>query len=85
MKRIILFSLFLAIATSCSSALKLAYNSNEDGKRTLMTSNRKLFSAQSYNFDIAMGARVSAKDTILAILVTSDKDTDHGIFRSLTL
>lgn len=79
MKKIILFSLVLVI-TSCSSALKIAYNSHEDGKRTVMTSNVKLFNSQSYKFDIAMGARVSKEDTILAVLVTSDKDSDHGIF-----
>ncbi len=77
--RILLFFFTLSFLGGCAT-LKLAYTDNNDGKRTVMSSNISLFSAKSYNFDIAMGARVSEKDTIMAVLITCDKDSDHGIF-----
>lgn len=77
MKRYLLFiAVCMAAAVSCSP-LKLVMNSRDkDGSRLVLTSDKHLFD----NFDMALGAKVSPKDTVLAILITSTKRSDHGIF-----
>lgn len=74
--KVLFFALCIAAAVSCSP-LRIVMNSREpDGSRLVLTSDKDLFG----DFDIAMGAKVSPKDTVLAVLVTSTKRADHGIF-----
>lgn len=75
MKRLILF-LALCLTASACSTLRIVYNSKDsDGKRIYCTSNVHLFGEVS----AAMGAKVGPKDTLLAIVITCDKDSDHGV------
>ena len=82
MKHPIFFS-FIAIciaAVSCSP-LHIIYNSTSaDGERIVCTSNQGLFGYGKGHMEVALGARMAGKDTVLAILITSDQDSDHGIF-----
>lgn len=75
-------SLFLVMACfalfSACSSLKIAINTvDNDGKHTICTSDISLFG----HFDIAMGMQVSEKDTLMGIVVTCDKNSDHGVFQ----
>ena len=80
MKRIFIFALVCALAASCST-LKIVMNTTDaDGTRTTLTSSHKLFGYKMSGIDVALGARVHQKDTVMAILVTCDVDSDHGIF-----
>ena len=79
MKRLIAISVLcaaVAAAASSCSPLRIVYDTTDKGVRTLCTSDASMFD----EFSMAMAARVSPKDTLLAILITSDKHSDHGIF-----
>lgn len=77
MKSKLLFFAFCIVAAVSCSPLRIVMNSREtDGSRLVLTSDKDLFG----DFDIAMGAKVSPKDTVLAILIKSTKRSDHGIF-----
>ena len=77
MKRIIpILALCLTLFSGCNP-LRIVLNSkDEDGSRTVLTSDKKLFG----NFWTALGASVKPTGTVYGILVTCDADTDHGIF-----
>lgn len=80
MKKLIFLFAFAAIVCSCSS-LKIIMNSvDKNGQRTVVTSNAHLFNVMAADFDAALGAQITGKDTVLAVLITSNKDSDHGIF-----
>lgn len=65
-----------AISQSCAP-LRIVFNSSDKtGARRMLTSDVDLFGS----FSMAMGAKVSQSDTLLAVLITSDKKSDHGIF-----
>lgn len=49
---------------------------NKQGQRTVLTPSKHLFKT----FSVALGARIHQKDTVLAVLVTSNMDSSHGIF-----
>lgn len=75
-KFFLVLSAFVLFLPSCSP-LKIVMNSKSpEGIRTVLTSDQHLFN----NFDIALGASIEPRDTVLGILVTCDKSTDHGIF-----
>lgn len=77
MKKFILAASALALFLSACSPLQIVMNSKSpEGIRTVLTSDQHLFG----NFDIALGASIEPKDTVLGILITCDKNTDHGIF-----
>lgn len=74
---ILIAAVSMLLASAGCAPLRIVMNSaDKQGRRTLCTSDIPLFS----EFSIAMGARVAPKDTTLAILITSDKNSDHGIF-----
>lgn len=82
MKRItiILAAAALAVA-SCGGPLRIAMNTTSpDGTRNIVTSNQHLFRFNKGNIEIALGARITDRDTVLGILVTCDAHTDYGIF-----
>lgn len=71
----------LILAASSCSPLKIVMDSTNKGQRTVLTSDKNLFTVMTRgSFNIALGARVSPKDTVLAILLTADTDDNHGIF-----
>lgn len=80
MKRLsvfISFVLVIACVSQSCAPLRIVLNSaDKTGARKMLTSDVDLFGS----FSMAMGAKVSAKDTLLAVLVTCDKKSDHGIF-----
>lgn len=74
---------FLAVAfsailllQSCNSLSLVLDKTDDKGARTMCTSDLSLFG----EFDVAMGAKTEKKDTVLAILVTCSKDSNHGVF-----
>lgn len=82
MKKIcILIPLLSFILASCSTPLKISMNrTTAEGDRYVVTSDQRLFHAAKGNMDIAMGTKISGKDTVLAFVLTCDADSDHGIF-----
>lgn len=73
------FYLVLATLVLCSACSTLSIEMNtieNDGKHTICTSDIPLFG----NFEIAMGMQTSGKDTIMGLVVTCDKLSNHGVF-----
>lgn len=66
-----------AIAIAGCSPLRIAMDSRtEEGARLVYTTDKSLFN----HIDMALGAKISGKDTTLAVIVTCDRHSDHGIF-----
>jgi len=76
MKKGLIFALVCICAASCGAFKKIAVNTNIDGVRTILTSNRHL----TGDIEFATGARTTQKDTIVAFLITSTEDSNHSIF-----
>lgn len=80
MKKILLFAAICLLSVACSP-LRIVLNTKApDGERTILTSNVPLFSYDFSTMEAALGARISGKDTVMAVLITCDKDSNHGIF-----
>ena len=76
MRKLLTAALFCILAIGCSP-LRIAMDSrSEEGSRIVYTTDKSL----SSQMEIALGAKVDAKDTVLALILTCDKFTDHGIF-----
>lgn len=76
LNRLLMAAAAVLMAASCAP-LRIVMNSTDTtGKRTVCTSDLALFD----EFSIAMGARIAPRDTVMAVLITSDKKSDHGIF-----
>lgn len=70
-------SALLLLALTACSPLRIAMNSKSpEGIRTVLTSNLHLFG----DFDVALGASIEPSDTVLGILVTCTRSSDHGLF-----
>ena len=67
----------VALVCSCSP-VRVAYDyRDKDGGRIVLTSDKPLY----HDLSMALGAKVmNQKDTIMAILITYDGDSDHGMF-----
>lgn len=76
MKKIILSSIILAFALSACAPLRIVLNNDRNGVRKICTSDVDLFSS----FEIAMGLQIQKADTLMALLITCNKDSDHGLF-----
>lgn len=77
MKRVAVILLFVYLAMAGCSPLRIVMNSKtEKGERLVLTSDQKLFG----NISAALGAKVAGKDTLLAVLVTYDGPSNHGVF-----
>lgn len=77
MKKNIFAVLALALLSVSCGTIKIAMDSRmEDGDRVILTSDVRVFGDVS----VALGAKISPKDTVLAVLVTYDGRTDHGVF-----
>ncbi|MCQ2157209.1 MAG: hypothetical protein MJY53_02325 [Bacteroidales bacterium] len=71
------FALAACLCAIGCSPLRIVMNSkNEDGERIVLTSDKRLFNDVS----VALGAKVAGKDTVLAVLVTYDGNSTHGVF-----
>lgn len=66
----------LAAMTSCAPLRIVMNSADKTGARRMLTSDVDLFG----DFSLAMGAKIEKKDTVLAVLITSDRKSDHGIF-----
>ena len=75
-KNFIAFVSAAALLCACGPAKLVMDSRTEDGERILLTSDSRIFG----NVEMALGAKVDQKDTVLAILVTYDGKSDHGVF-----
>lgn len=67
----------LCICMAGCGSLKIAMNTRaDDGDRIVLTSDKRV--AKDTNF--ALGVKYGENDSIMAILVTYDGRTDHGVF-----
>lgn len=81
MKKLLIALFACSLAVASCSPLRIVYNSTAaNGDRTVFTSSQSLFGYGKGRMDIALGSKVSVKDTLLAVLITSNQDSDHGIF-----
>jgi len=81
MKRILLaITLGIFALASCSPLTLLVDSTDSKGARTLLTSNQKLMGGFKGDMDVALGAKVEGKDTVMAVLITVNADSGHGIF-----
>ena len=74
----ILFSIFaLSMLNSCGLLGDIALDTTDmDGVRTILTTNKHMMD----DIDVALGCRINKTDTVAGLLLTSDKNSDHGIF-----
>jgi len=79
-KSIIILAAAIMALCSCSPLRIVMNTTTPDGERTILTSDQPLFSYNQGQLTAALGCRIHGKDTVLAILVTSDADSGHGIF-----
>lgn len=80
MKKTLVAAAVCLLLAGCSPLRIVLNTKSPEGIRTVLTSNIHLFSYEFNSLDAALGARISQKDTVLAILLTSDQNSDHGIF-----
>lgn len=76
MKKIIFASIILALALSSCAPLRVVLNTERNGVHKICTSDVELFGY----FEIAMGMQIEKADTVLALLITCGKNSDHGVF-----
>jgi len=78
----ILITIVVCIAAVCScSPLRIVMNTTgADGERLIVTSDQPLFSYEKGQLTAALGCQINGKDTVLALLITSDANSGHGIF-----
>lgn len=79
-KTIILLAAALMTVCSCSTLRIVMNTTGSNGERTILTSDQHLFNYSEGELTAALGCRIQAKDTVLALLITSDANTGHGIF-----
>lgn len=77
MKKIFLFMALAALMTSCGIMGDIAMDTTDmDGVRTVLSTNKRFMDDNS----LALGCRINKADTLAALLLTSEKDANHGIF-----
>ena len=76
MRKFLFVVCFCLVAIGCSP-LRIVMNSkDEEGNRIVLTSDKRMFN----DVQMALGAKVAGKDTVLAVLVTYDGNSNHGVF-----
>jgi len=81
MKKSFLILSAAILALCACSPLRIVMNTTSpEGERTIVTSEQHLFSYNQGEMEAALGCRIHGKDTVLALLVTSDANSGHGIF-----
>lgn len=77
MKKIFALMLAAALFSSCG-VVKVAMDTRDkDGSRVVLTSDKHIFN----HIDVALGAKIkNQKDTVMAVLVTYDGKSNHGVF-----
>lgn len=77
MKKTLFIVLAAVMLLSGCGGLRIVMNTHDsDGSRTVLTSDKHLFNT----FDMALGAKIAKRDTVLGIMITSDRDADHSVF-----
>ncbi len=66
------------VLASCAPTIVL--DKTYKGSHVILTSDTDLYGFDGGEFDVALGMKASAKDTLLAVLVTYDGDTKSGVF-----
>jgi len=80
MKKSLIILAAAALVLAACAPLSLVVNTEHDGTRLMVTSNQRLFNYKGGTISAALGVKCTPKDTLLAILITSDEDTKSGIF-----
>lgn len=79
MKRSLVLVLLAVLMSSCGVVSLTMNSTSPEGDRTLLTSDSHLFG----NVNVALGAKIKGqKDTVLAVLVTYDGRSNHGVFET---
>jgi len=78
LKSFIAFAALCVVVVSCGPSIVL--NTETQGERRVLTSEIKLASNDYGNFYTSLGAIVTEKDTVLAILVSCDADATRSVF-----
>ncbi len=76
MRKFIVITVLGMLAVSCGMFRKIEINTSSKGERQILTCDRNLFDGMK----VALGARISGRDTVLAVLVSTDESSNHGIF-----
>ncbi len=76
MKKFLVFVSALTLLFACAPARLVMDTHTEEGDRVILTSDTRIFG----DVEIALGARINQKDTVLAVLITYDGKSDHGVF-----
>jgi len=80
MKRtLIIFAAMAFLVCSCNP-LRIVMDKNKNGERTIVTSEHRMFGYKDGHFSAALGCQIHGKDTVLAILLSSDADKGHAVF-----
>jgi len=82
MKRVLVIFAAMALALCSCSPLYIVMDKNKKGERSIMTSTQRLCSYRDGVIKTALGCRIQGKDTVLAILITSDADKGHCVFEN---
>ncbi|MCQ2182092.1 MAG: hypothetical protein MJY89_01635 [Bacteroidales bacterium] len=79
-KTVVIIAATILALCSCSPLRIVMNSTSPDGERTILTSDQHLFSYNKGELTAALGCRIQGRDTVLALLVTSDANSGHGIF-----
>lgn len=78
MKKVLALICALVALVSCGTVRISMDTHLDDGDRVILTSDVHLFG----DISVALGARIDKRDTVLAVLVTYDGNSNHGVFES---
>lgn len=76
---IIVAALICLFASSCGIP-SVVLDTTYKGSRIVLTNNINLFAFDGGTMTAALGAKISGRDTVLAVMVTYNGDTKQGIF-----
>ena len=80
MRRISGILIIAAFALCSCSPLHIVMDKSKKGERTILTSDQRLMGYKDGTISVALGCRIQGRDTVLAILLTSDADKGHCVF-----
>jgi len=82
MKRALVIFAVMALALCSCNPLRIVMDKNKKGERTILTSNQRMTGYHDGTISAALGCRIQGKDTVLAVLLTSDADKGHCVFEN---
>lgn len=77
-RSLVIIALVAAAVASCAPLRIVLNKTDKNGTHTVGTSDTPLFGS----FELAMGMQTTAKkDTLVGLLITCEKDSDHSVFQ----